>query len=250
MFVGIGASDLLGGSAVYRHCSLAAIADAGIGIIRQRFRWSQIEVSRGQYRFARYDDLVADAAELGVRIIPVLADPPRFRRVHGLEPRAVRLRRARPAPGGALRPRWHALERAPRLTALPISAWQVWDAPNLRRSWGAAPSIGRYAGLLRAVRRALRAVDSRATVVTGGLAQSGAGVRASRFEAALAARRRGAWDVLALSPSSPSVSGVLRFVADARRALDHRRVRGVQRVRGAGVDPCAYLRHGGRSYPR
>jgi hypothetical protein len=224
--VGIGAPDLLGGTSDYRRCTLAAIADAGVGIIRQPFRWSQIEVRRGQYRFARYDDLVAAAARFGLGVLPVLIDPPRFRRGHGLTPRASALaafagRLARRyGPGGTL---W---SERPEVTAQPVTAWQVWDAPNLRSSWRARPSAARYTQLLRAVRRALRARDARATVVTGGLAQAGAGVSASRFEAALAHRRRGAWDVLGLAPSSPSASNVLRFVDRARRALDRGTARG------------------------
>src|SRR5918999_235121 len=79
-FVGVTAEDVFAGDAAYRTANLRAQAALGIQTIRQTFDWSTIERRRGRYDFSYHDDYVAQAAAHGVRILPVLFNPPRFHR--------------------------------------------------------------------------------------------------------------------------------------------------------------------------
>ncbi|MBK8026093.1 MAG: LysM peptidoglycan-binding domain-containing protein [Chloroflexi bacterium] len=57
-----------------------------------------------------------------------------------------------------------------------IQAYEIWDEPNLRREWNSAVhplSAASYAELLRAAYPAIKAGDSTALVISGGLAPTG-----------------------------------------------------------------------------
>src|SRR5207248_920465 len=76
------------------------------------------------------------------------------------------------APADANRFASFAEAAARRYAPLGISAWEIWNEPNVKAFWQPAPDPGRYVDLLRATVRALRGVDPRARVISGGLAAS------------------------------------------------------------------------------
>src|SRR5688500_2284530 len=58
-FTGVVAEQIYGTESNYRGCALSALADAGVRIIRQPLRWSEVERTRGTYDFSFWDRYMA-----------------------------------------------------------------------------------------------------------------------------------------------------------------------------------------------
>jgi polysaccharide biosynthesis protein PslG len=207
-FVGITSDDVFAGADDYRATNLSAQAAIGVQAIRQTFDWSTIERQPGVYDLSYHDGYVAKAAAHGIRIMPVLFNPPRFRRPSHRRatcpPRSnadfarfaqVLVRRY--GRGGSL---WH--ER-PDVPPKPIEAWQVWNEPNLPVYWCGRPSAKGYVAMQRAVARAIQQVDRGAHILTAGLPASrlGNAVPLERYLRGMyRAGARQTFDSLAINP--------------------------------------------------
>lgn len=228
-FVGVVSEDVFAGNSGYRSRMLARQSDAGVGLTRQTFSWARIETRPGTFELGRLDRYVGDLARAGMTVLPVLFDPPRFRSSKPSrgakrgtypprDPRAMgRFAAAlvrRYGPAGSL---W--AER-PDLPRRPITAWQVWNEPNIPVYWPSGPDARAYARLLGSVSRSIKSVDPRAEVVTAGFPQSNQGVPFARYVADLyRAGAKGSFDTLALHPYSRNASGVVSAVAGARALI-------------------------------
>jgi hypothetical protein len=177
-FIGMTADDVFVGDAAYRSANLSAMASLGVGAIRQTFDWSTIERRRRHYDFSYYDAYVAKAAAYGIRIIPVLFNPPRFLRPQrgraACAPRRMatfaRFAKALVRRYGHSGKLWKKNRAVPKL---PITAYQVWNEPNLEIYWcNRRPSPRAYVGMLRRVGGAIKRADRRAHVLTAGIAPS------------------------------------------------------------------------------
>jgi hypothetical protein len=226
-FVGISTEDAFARPGHYRRTQLRRQARAGIGVVRQTFAWNAIELQPGRYRFARYDRFVLDVARAGMRVLPILFDPPAFR-ARAL-PRGVQRATAPPrdpqtmahfatllvrryGPDGTL---WRA---HPEIPAKPITSWQVWNEPNLGVYWRGRPSAAEYTDLLRVVGQAIHDADPRAEVLTAGLPQSKLGVPFEDYLRAMyAAGAQHTFDVLAINAYSRTVAGMQAAIVGARR---------------------------------
>jgi len=229
-FLGLMAAGLIAESPTQLDRTLGQAAALHAGLIRQTFDWAAIETKPGHYDFRRYDALMRAAASRGLRVLPVLFNPPGF---HSSGP-------PRPSPRGTFPPRhprdlgvfaavvarrygprgsfWRA---NPSLPADPIRAWQVWNEPSLPVYWPTGPSAAAYARLLEATGKAIRAVDPRATIVSAGLPQTRIGVPFARYaEGLYRAGAKGSFDVLAIHPYAHDAAGVLDAVAQARALMD------------------------------
>src|SRR4051794_21747807 len=136
-FLGTVSEDAFGGSAAYRDRALAEQARAGVGIVRQRVDWAEIERRRGVYDLRRLDAFVAALARHRIELLPVLIDAPPFRSTRPARgarenafypPRdpaalgkfaAVLVRRY--GPNGSL---WRSRPQLPRV---PVRSWQGGD---------------------------------------------------------------------------------------------------------------------------
>jgi len=200
------------------------------GLLRQTFDWSVIEPGPRHYDFSQYDRLMEAAAARGLRVLPVLFNPPGF---HSAGP-------PRPSPRGTFPPRhpadlgnfaavvvrrygpggsfWRA---HPDLKPAPIRAWQVWNEPSLPAYWPIGPSPAAYTRVLAATAKAIRRVDPGATIVSAGIPQSRIGVPFGRYvDGMYRAGAAGAFDVLAIHPYARDAAGVIAAVAQARRIMD------------------------------
>src|SRR3954454_14648058 len=146
-FVGIYADDVYFGDAAYRRKALAAMHDAGVRLIRQPFAWADFKRDP-----KRFDDFVAAATDAGIRVLPVLLGP---------DPGA-------PGGAGAIKPpdpdrfaEW-AAQMVQRYRTFPISAWQVWNEPNIPAFWSPKPDPAAYARLLQTTGAAIRKADPKA----------------------------------------------------------------------------------------
>lgn len=229
-FVGLADDDLIDASASARQHSLEAEHAAGAGTLRQSFDWARIERDPGHYEFGEYDAVVTDAARAGIRILPVLTNPPSFRSArprkharHGLYPpkhfadmgRFAAALARRYGPGGEL---WKA---DPGLPTLPIRSWQIWNEPNLTIYWETGPSPRRYVKLLRTVGKAIKKVDRKAEILTAGMPQSNLGIPFERFVAGIyKAGGKSAFDTLAVHPYARGAHGVVLAARLARRLMN------------------------------
>jgi len=229
-FVGIVSDDVFAHTVAYRDHTLATQAQDGITLMRMTFDWALIERRRNHYDFRYYDDAVTIAAAHGIQILPVLFDPPRFRssrpRRHfspgtyyprhladfGAFAAAVARRYG---PDGTL---WAG---ASGPGTVPITAYQLWNEPNLPVYSPPRPSARRYVALLKAGARGIRAVYPGAEIVTAGMPDSK--LSRPRLYTFLAemyqAGARGTFDTLAINPYSRTASGVLRILTRVRQIM-------------------------------
>jgi polysaccharide biosynthesis protein PslG len=228
--VGITSEDVFAGDDAYRTATLSAQAALGIETIRQTFDWSTIEKAPGHYDLSYHDRYVLKAASHGIGILPVLSNPPAFRR-----PSRGRAtcppRRNRPfgrfaatlvrryGPEGTL---W---AEHPDVPKLPITAWQLWNEPNLRIYWCNSPSARQYVAMLRAVGKAIKRVDRRAEILTAGLPPSKltGTVPLSRYISQMyRAKARNAFDTLAINSYAVDQRELGRLLASIRKLMNAR----------------------------
>jgi len=180
-FVGIVSVDTFAGDSPYQNAAFSAQRDLGIGIIRQTFDWANIELKRGQYDWTYYDAFVQSAASHGIRVLPILFNPPKFRsskpKKHAQHGTYFPKKNSdlgvfgaeiakRYGPNGTM---WAARPDVPKL---PIVEYQVWNEPNLKAYSPPKPSAKKYVAMLKAVTPRIRAVDPTAEIVTAGLPDS------------------------------------------------------------------------------
>ena len=208
----------------------AAMRDAHAGLVRQPFSWARVETSPGHLDFSVYDDVMGAAASAGLRVLPVVMDPPAWR---STAPATGRLRAMYPprdpaelaafasalarryGPGGSF---WAA---HPQLTPVPIRSWQIWNEPNIQAFWATGPDPTAYVRLLDAAGTAIRAIDPGAEIVVGGLPYAGNGLTPPQFiDAMYAAGGRGTFDTMAVHPYAADPAGVLEILRTVRAQLD------------------------------
>lgn len=146
------------------YAALADFSALNVHWLRQRFPWREIEPSPGVYAWERWDRIVEAAHGRGFGLIAVLDAPPPW----ALPGERLPLP-CDPACDAQAYARFVGAFAARYGTA--IDVYQVWDEPNLSRSWGGghAQPCG-YAVLLEAAYPALHGADPTATVLGGGLA--------------------------------------------------------------------------------
>ena len=152
--------------ALEQYADLASVFDSlpPFHWLRQTFPWDEIEPTRGEFYWEKWDPIVAQAAARNKEIIAVLNYSPAW---------------ARPSQGGDQRTSPPALsdDFARFASAFAtrygdkIDVYQIWDEPNISLGWGnQPPSAAAYAGLLQKAYTAIHAADPGATVITGALA--------------------------------------------------------------------------------
>lgn len=204
-----------------------------VGTLRLPFYWYEIEPHPGEYDFGSVDDVVGNAAEHGIRVLPFVYGSPSWATGNVAIP-PLHVKAARTAWAaflGRLVQRYGSdgdfwQGRAKRL---PIRRWQVWNEPNFLLFWRPRPSPVDYARLLRLSARAIRGADRRATIVAAGVAPVEAGITPWVFLRRMYKVRgvRRDFDVVALHPYAPHVRWVdqqIRLVREVMaRAGDSRK---------------------------
>ena len=232
-FAGIYTQEPRSGSASERLSVLRAQVQAGAGVARIGFPWTEIEVIPGYYEWSETDRLVTAAATAGIDLLPVLISPPIFRSSappgefygHGVWPpedpadmarfaaEAVR----RYGSGGSF---W---TEHPELPYAPVRSWQVWNEPNVPFFWPDGPDAAEYVQLLKPTAEAIRQADPAAEVVTAGIPSSRIGVPLHTFITALYdAGIAGSFDVLAVHPYAEDPTTALSLLETTRKLMDAR----------------------------
>lgn len=232
-YYGIAASEVLPQSRAKQEETLASMVATGFGLMRQTFQWYEIEPSKGRWSFGMHDQFVESAARAGIEVMPVVFN---VRPDQRSEPKpGVKITKNTTMPpkdpqafaeyatvlvkrygrGGTF---W---KEHPDIPQVPPTAWQIWNEPNLKAYWGGRPNEKEYAELLRVTSEAIRKVDPKAEIVTGGVPESRLGIPLSDYVSLLVkAGAEGSFDTLAIHPYSRTVDGVIAAAADAREILD------------------------------
>lgn len=245
-FYGMFTSNL-GKSAAPLAAGLNAHAATGVGTLREHFFWDRIERSPGVFDFRETDALIAAAVARGMTVLPVLVNAPRFYSgapdvpsEEAFPPRdpaaitnfAQQLARRYGSKGTY----WGCL--LPGLLCIrayhPIKAWQVWNEPDIKSWWPGGPDPDAYTALLARTYQGLKAGDSKAEVVLGGLtfrAVDPGGFLEQIYNRGAAA----SFDTLALHPYAVNVGGVVTLL---------RRARAIAAAKGDGSVPIRATEYG------
>jgi hypothetical protein len=217
-FAGIVANDVYSGSDSYQAKQFAAQQSLGVGIIRQTLPWAEIEIAPNDYDFTKYDRFVEAAARHNIRVLPVLFDPPSFRRPAGASKKYTSFPKSnddlaafarevvqRYGVGGYF---WSS---RPNIPTLPVTEYQIWNEPNLPVYSGGKPNAAKYVAMLKAVGPAIKAVDPNAEIVTAGLPDS----RLSKpnlykyIQQMYSAGANGTFDTLGINPYAPTAKSLI-----------------------------------------
>ncbi len=142
---------------------LDAYVQLGVRWVRFQVIWDVVERhGPGTADWSRYDELVRELHERGLKPLAIIQTTPAWARVpdceHVLCPPADAADYAR-----------FAAEAAARYAGR-IQHWEIWNEPNNHYFWKPGPEPQAYAELLVAAHAAIKAADPQAVVVTGGLA--------------------------------------------------------------------------------
>lgn len=137
------------------------LSTMNVKTVRFDFDWSRIEDVKGKFDWSFTDRMVHVASAHNMKVIALLTYSPSW---------------ARPAGTGSHVPPTDVADfasfarvAAQRYSPLGVDRWEIWNEPNIDDFWQPKPDIERYGALFRGAAAALRDIDPRATVVTGGL---------------------------------------------------------------------------------
>ena len=209
---------------------IAVMKRGRVGTLRALFD-AALEVSPDPARAAPYDALMATAARQRIQVLPILFSgersgvgfkPPRMAIQRRAWARFVSGVAARYGRGGTF---WDA---HPELDPMPLTAYQVWNEPNLPLFWRPTDDAAGYLRLVALTRMRVLASDPRALIVLAGLPDSARGTRMLEYLRAIYAqpRARTLFDVVALHPYAQDATGVLKQLNTARALMNRRGDRG------------------------
>jgi len=156
------------------------LRSTGVRTFRFALDWSSVQPTRGAQNFGAVDQLVGNLAARGIRPAPfIYGSPPWVSSKPNRPPlgsaRKVRAWRKflalavnRYQPGGTY---WTGAfhQQHPGANSKPITAWQIWNEPNLPKFFPRKKATRRYAQLLKISDQAIKGADRHAKVVLAGL---------------------------------------------------------------------------------
>lgn len=211
---------------------VAMMKRGGVGTVRAVFDGASLATS-DEGRWASHDALMTAAARERIEVLPTLLGipggvrqlkRPRTRAQRMLWGRFVTAVAERYGRGGTF---WAA---HPELDPMPLTAYQVWNEPNLPAYWRPGGDAAGYLRLVRLTRARLRAVDPRASIVLAGLPDSRLGTPMLDYVRAIYAQpaARRLFEIVALHPYSSDAGGVLAKLEGVRAIMDRRGDRDAQ----------------------
>lgn len=141
---------------------LDRIAALGARWVRFDIPWDHVQHADGAWHWDPYDRAVAAAQDRGLRVLGILGTvaspsrPPGTDWTQGVTSPEQRRAFADYA------------AQAARRYAGRVTAWEVWNEPNLDQVWAPKPSVNDYAALLREASAAIRPACSGCLIIAGG----------------------------------------------------------------------------------
>jgi O-antigen ligase len=144
--------------------ALDVAQSAGLGTLRQRFSWAELEPQRGQFRGEEWDRILPLVRARGLRLIAVLDTTPAWARAVGEEDNPW-------SPPAQLEDYARFVRAFAQRYGEVVDAYQIWDQPNIAPHWGSGEIDPQgYVEMLRLSQAALRAADADGLLIAGGLA--------------------------------------------------------------------------------
>ena len=140
---------------------LDLIRSSGARWVRVDFDWSGVEHVRGQYDWKNLDRVVGAVRSRGLQVLALPAYTPDWARPAGTSSHTPP---SDPAPFAAF-----VAAAAARYVPQGVTAYEIWNEPNIRNFWAPKPDVAAYAALLKATASAVRAAAPGAQIVTAGL---------------------------------------------------------------------------------
>jgi hypothetical protein len=236
-FIGVMADGPVVDGVLPLETELRRMAGAGAGSVRVPLHWSVaqpyaswdevppserddlVDVGGIPTDFSFSDRVIGTAARTGLHLLPVVVRTPTWARIDpddvASPPRDpsdfARYLAALARRYGARGSVWRGF-RGPRR---PMTAWQVWNEPDLRTFWRTQPFQQGYVELLRAARPARRSADPRARLVLAGLT-----IRSwEALQRIYAAGGKGLFDAAAIHPFTREPQGIVEMVKLTRRVM-------------------------------
>lgn len=163
----VGASDgdgMLTLSADDLDRTLNAARDAGVWSVRVDVDWSRVEPDRGRQDWSDVDRVVRAVTAHGMCTHGLITYAPAWAANPADHPEGSSFPPSDPNAFGQF-----ARDAAQRYRN-DVAVWEVWNEPNTVRFFKPAPNAERYAALLTAAYTAIKSVDAKMTVLSGGLA--------------------------------------------------------------------------------
>ena len=136
----------------------------GVTSIRLDLNWDDIQPNSASiYNWANFDRVVQAAQSRHLTLSPILAYTPAWAR-----PLGCTTPKCAPADMNAFAS--FAAAAATRYAPLGIHTWEIWNEPNVVGFWQPAPNVAQYVNLVSVTSKAIKAVDTRSFIVSGGLA--------------------------------------------------------------------------------
>jgi hypothetical protein len=153
----------------------------GVRTFRLALDWPSLQPSPDPPHFGGIDRLVGDLAARGIRPVPFVYGSPSWVAKRPNRPPLGSARKEqawrqflalavkRYGPGGIYWTGGAYQGQHPGASPKPITAWQIWNEPNLPKYFSANHITRKYAELVKISNRAITGVDPRAKVVLAGL---------------------------------------------------------------------------------
>ncbi|MCX6467823.1 MAG: beta-xylosidase [Corynebacteriales bacterium] len=180
--------------------TLDMTAEGGMRWIRFDVPWSSVEATRGQYDWAATDRVVDAARARGLTILGIVDTTPTWARLPGALDKEFSLPNDTAAFG-------NFAGLAARRYADRITAWEVWNEPNIVNFAAPAPDVAVYGRMLSAASIAIRTnAAPGVTIVTAGLSPAvdgGGNIAPTRFLSTLyRVADSASWDAVGIHPYS------------------------------------------------
>ncbi len=140
----------------------------GASWVRLGAVWSIVESSQGSYDWTSADRQVLPARARGLNVLLILTYTPDWARSTPGDDKVGPTSASAVAAFGAF-----ARAAAARYGPQGVTAFEIWNEPNISPFWAPRPNPAAYTRLLTSAAAGIRAVNPAATIVTGGLAPAG-----------------------------------------------------------------------------
>jgi polysaccharide biosynthesis protein PslG len=141
---------------------LNLVKDAGFGWVRQQVGWDALEPSPGQFNWGELDSIVQAANSKQIQLIFSVVRAPHWAGINGTS--------GLPANPAVFT---NTMYRLAQRYKGRVAAYEIWNEQNLALETGGRVMVGAYVEALKAGYRGVKAADSQAVVIYGGLSPSG-----------------------------------------------------------------------------
>ncbi len=194
--------------------------------------WGWVEPTKGNYKWGPPDRFIGDMASHGIRAVPSVWGNPGWIPGSSSTPPIggtpsqqqwrifLKALVERYGPGGEYWGARYHQQFGANAKPLPITSWQIWNEPNLKKYFAPKPSPGQYARLLQISYPSIKQVDKKAQVVLAGMTGKGDMTAVDFLKKLYAVSGiKGTFDATALHPYMSTVDQVKKTIQQFRAAM-------------------------------